>query len=307
MNFLSMSANVAANTPAQLPAAAASPKTFQLLTDKYESEVLAFLGERPTHTMMMAGFILDNGLECSLNRGSFYACRDKVGSLEGAALVGEITTFEARTDAALAAFARCAQETPRVSVIIGEQDKVRRFWQYYAKDGQTPPVVCRGLLYELRVAVAVSDPVPDLRTATSDDLGLVVEVHARMAYEESGINPLEVDPDGFRLRCARRIEQGRVWVWIEDHILIFKADVISRTPEVTYLEGIYVNPKERGKRAGFRCLSQVGRILLEHTKSVCLLVNQKNREAQSLYRKCNFKLRDHYDTIFLPVAPACKS
>ncbi len=277
-----------------------SPSDSEPLTDKYESEVLSFLANRPMHTVMLAGFIRDNGLASPLNRGTFYGYRDSAGRLKGVALIGEITTFEARTDLALAAFARCAQKAPKSGVIIGEQKKVSKFWHYYSEDGRTPPVLCRELLYELRVANAVYDPAPDLRTATVEDLDPVMATHAQMAYEESGINPLEVDPHGFRSRCARRIKQGRVWVLIEDHKLIFKADVISQTPEVTYLEGIFVAPEKRGEGSGFRCLSQVAGTLLGRTKSVCLLVNQNNREAQRLYRKCNFQLRDHYDTIFLP-------
>ena len=301
MNHLSMSAHAGTKTfVAQLPTIDTNTFTIQLLTDGDESEVLDFLAERPTHTVMLAGFIRDNGLESPLNRGSFYAWRSGSGTLEGVALVGEITTFEARTDAALAAFARCAREAPKVSVIIGEQEKVQKFWGYFAGDDQPPPIFCSELFFELRVAAAPGDSLPQLRTATSDDLDLVLAVHAEMAYEESGINPLEVDPEGFRRRCARRIEQGRVWVWIENQRLIFKADIISETLDVCYLEGIYVNHEERGKGHGFRCISQIGKTLLSRTKSVCLLVNEENLQAQRLYRKANFQLRGHYDTIFLP-------
>lgn len=273
--------------------------TAELLSSEHEQEVLAFLGQRPSHTVMMAGFIRDNGLESRFNRGSFYACRGKKGKLEGVALLGEITIFEAFTETTLAAFARSARSAPKVSVIIGEQDNVRTFWQYYAEDGQSPPVDCVELLFELRAAVNC-DPVRELRIATSDDLDLVVATHGQMAYAESGINPLEIDPQGFRKRCARRIEQRRVWVLTEGDELVFKADIISDTPEVTYLEGIYVSPVLRRQGQGFRCLSQVARTLLKRTKCVSLLVNETNYEAQSLYRKCNFQLRGCYETIFLP-------
>jgi predicted GNAT family acetyltransferase len=120
-----------------------------------------------------------------------------------------------------------------------------------------------------------------------------------MAHEESGVNPLERDPEGFRRRCARRIEMGRVWVWVEDDRLIFKADIISETPEVIYLEGVWVNPAERGKGYGLRCVSQLGRELLERTGSLSMLVNERNSKALSLYRRAGYKLRGCYDTIYL--------
>src|SRR5436309_3200537 len=79
----------------------------------------------------------------------------------------------------------------------------------------------------------------NLRQATLDDIEQIMPVHAQIAFEESGVNPLERDPEGFRRRTARRIEQGRVWVWTEGGRLIFKADVIADTPEAIYIEGVY--------------------------------------------------------------------
>ncbi|MEO8435644.1 MAG: GNAT family N-acetyltransferase, partial [Pyrinomonadaceae bacterium] len=146
---------------------------------------------------------------------------------------------------------------------------------------------------------AMNQPVAGLRLATQDDLELVAPVHAQMAFEESGVNPLFVDPEGFYRRCARRIEQQRVWVNVENGELIFKADVISDTPEVVYLEGVYVSPAKRGNGLGARCIRHLTNQLLAHTNSVCLLVNQQNAAAHACYQKAGYKLRDLYDTLYL--------
>jgi predicted GNAT family acetyltransferase len=265
----------------------------------HRQEVIDFLAERPLHTVVMAGFVRDNGLVSPLNRGSFYACRDEEGRLEGVALIGHATLIEARTEEALAAFARLARESESGHVILGESEKVGRFWDYYATGEDSPRLLCREMLLEQRWPVAVREEVKGLRLATVDDLELVMPVQAEMAFEESGVNPLEKDPEGFRRRCARRIEMGRVWVWVEDNRLIFKADIISETPEVIYLEGIWVNPEERGKGYGLRCMSQLGRELLARTDSLSLLVNERNSKALSLYRRAGYKLRGCYDTIYL--------
>jgi predicted GNAT family acetyltransferase len=264
-----------------------------------EAEVLAFLAERAVHTVMLAGLVRDNGLASPFNRGIFYSSRDAAGRLEGVILVGEIMMLEARTERALAAFARLAQHFPTAFMLIGEQEKIARFWKYYASAGQAPRLFCRELLYELIWPVEVKEPVPELRLATSDDLDAVLPIHARMALEESGVNPLDMDPDGFRQRCRRRIEQERVWVWIENGQVTFKADIIADTPEVIYLEGVYINPAERGKGYGLRCLSQLSRDLLSRTKAICLLVNKNNGPAHELYRKAGYQLTGLYDTIFL--------
>ena len=138
-----------------------------------------------------------------------------------------------------------------------------------------------------------------LRPARSEDLELVVPIHAQTAFEESGVNPLDMDPSGFRERCARRIKQGRTWVAIEAGRLKFKADIVSDTPNVVYLEGVYVSPEHRGNGYGGRCMTQLTNHLLERTKSVCLLVNQKNSAAQASYRKAGYEFREYYDTLYL--------
>lgn len=276
----------------------ASLLTIHTLSAEHQAEVLAFLGERPLHTVFMAGFIRDNGLVSDFNRGTFYGCRDRKGRLEGVALIGHATLVEAR-EGALAAFAQLAQYCPSAYMILGEQEKVERFWSYYARSGQTPRRACRELLFEQRQPLEVPEPVAGLRLATPDDLEILLPMYADMVIAESGVNPLEVDAAGFQQRWLRRIEQGRVWVWIEDGRLIFNADIMCDTPDCIYLEGIYVDPDERGKGCGLRCLSQLSRNLLQRAKSICLLVNEQNKQAQAFYHKAGFTLCGYYDTIFL--------
>lgn len=273
--------------------------TVERLVSGQEREVLAFLAERPLHTVTMAGFIRDNGVVSPLNRGIFYACRNSESVLEGVALIGHATLFDARTEAATALFARLAQGHARAHMLLGEQEKIAQFWHHYAEGGQTARVLCREMLFEIRWPVEAHQPVKGLRRATLADLHLVMPVQARMAEDESGVNPMQTDAVGFRLRCARRIEQGRTWVLVENDELIFKADVISETPEVMYLEGVFVHAEERGQGYGLRCLSQLSRNLLARTRSICLLVNEQNKEAQSFYQRAGFQYQCAYETIFL--------
>jgi len=269
------------------------------LARKHESEVLAFLAARPTHTVFMAGFIRDNGVVSHLNRGTFYACRDWSGRLEGVALIGHSTLVETQSEAALAAFARVTQDCPSAHMILGEQDKVETFWRYFAQTGRTPRRVDRELLLERQLPIDPFEPVSGLRQATPNDLPRVLPVNAQMVLDESAVNPMERDPTGLQERWLRRIEQGRVWLWTENGRLIFSANVMSKAPDVSYLEGIYVNPDERGKGYGLRCLSQLTNRLLTSTKSLCLLVNENNRRAREFYRTAGYAECGLYDTIFL--------
>jgi predicted GNAT family acetyltransferase len=247
----------------------------------------------------MAGHILDNGLESPLNRGSFQASRDDEGKLKGVALIGHATLIETRNEEALACFARFARSCPTAHIIMGEVAMMDQFWRHYACLGQAPRRFGRELLLELHRPPASCESARELRLATLDDLERVMLVQAKMAFAESGINPLEADPVGFRSRCARRIERRRVWVWVEDDRLIFKADVISDTPQAIYLEGIYVSPEERGQGYGTRCMAQLSQNLLSPTNSLCIFVNVESRRARVFFERIGFKIRGCYDTVFM--------
>jgi ribosomal protein S18 acetylase RimI-like enzyme len=281
-----------------------APKVGSVSVDRLlngeEAEVLQFLAQRPIHTVAMMSLINDNGLESSLNRGMFYGCRDLNGRLEGVALVGHATLMETVSDRALAALAQVAQQCANTHLIMGEKERVADFWGHYAASGREQRLACREWLFELTWPIEAREPVQGLRLATPAELDLVMPVQAELAFAESGINPLQSDPQGVRKRCLRRIEQGRTWVVIEDSKLIFKADVISRTEQVNYLEGIWVREDRRGKNSGLRFMSALLRQLLEDTKSICLLVNETNKPAMNFYRKCGFHFRATYETIFLP-------
>ncbi|MCA1816511.1 MAG: GNAT family N-acetyltransferase [Acidobacteria bacterium] len=270
------------------------------LAEGERDEALEFLAARPVHTVYMASLLRDNGVVSPLNRGTFYGCRDREGALVGVALVGHATLVEARTDATLEAFARVARACTNSYLIRGEQDAIEKFWRLYAADDAARPrLVCREMLYEQHAPVAVREPVRELRQATLDDIELVMRVNALMAVAECGSNPMERDPRGFRVRTARRIEQGRVWVWRDEAGLVFKADVLAETPEAAYLEGVHVRADERGKGVGLRCMSQLGRELLRRADAICLVVNERAESAQTFYRKSGYRFRGYYDTIYL--------
>jgi len=273
--------------------------TVSKLAETETNEVLSFLSERPVHTVCMIGMIRDNGLQSEHNRGTFYGCRNSEGRLEGVALIGHATLIETRTRGAIREFALTAQIHNRLHMIMAEQEKVEEFWNHYADDGQSMRLACRELLFELKSSIETRTGVEGLRLATLDDLHLIAPIHAAMAEAESGINPLETDREGFLDRCTRRINKNRVWVIVKDNQLIFKADVQAETPEVIYLEGVYVNPLERGTGIGRRCFTQLCKSLLSRTRSICVLANEDNEKAHVFYRMCGFKRISNYDTVFL--------
>ena len=264
-----------------------------------EDEVVEFLSARPVHTVFMMGLIRDNGLISPMNRGSFYGSRGSGGQLEAVGLIGHAIMIEAHTENSLVGFARIARNCQNSHLIRGEQESINTFWTYFADAGHDPRLISSEQLFQLDEAPAAVAEVEGLRTAGINDVEKVMAVNASMAFEEGGVNPFQRDPKGFRNRTLRRIEQNRVWVWVEDNRLIFKADIVSQTPDVTYLEGVYVHPEERRKGYGLQCLSKLSKLLLENSKSICLTVNERNQKAVAFYMKAGFKFHSHYETIYL--------
>ena len=214
--------------------------------------------------------------------------------------MGHATLIEPVSDRALAALAQVARECPHTHMIMGETERVADFWTHYSEAGRCQRLSCREWLLEFCRPTEAREPISSLRPALREELELVMPIQAELAFAESGISPIDVDPEGFRQRCLRRIEQGRTWVVMENGVLVFKADVISKTPEVIYLEGVWLREDQRHQNAGIRFMSELMRCLLADTKSVCLLVNETNKRAQGFYRKCGFNFRATYETIFLP-------
>jgi hypothetical protein len=154
-----------------------SNQRIQPLDNEHKAEVLNFLAARPLHTFIKTSWIRDNGLASSLNRGIFYGYRDAKGRLEGVALIGHITLFEAKADSALAAFARLTQSCSSARTVLSEKNKISQFMSHYIKGGTQPRLVCRESLVEKRTADNLNT-VQSLRRASSEDLGLVVPIHA---------------------------------------------------------------------------------------------------------------------------------
>ena len=286
----------------QSPMMAPAPDMNRLceLRKDQTAEVLSFLAERPVHTVVMTSFINDNGLESQLNRGTFFGYRSEKGELEGVALIGHSTLVEARTDEAMQALAIAARhsETP-IHLIMSDGKAAETFWGYFAGNINKPRLTCTEELFELRFPFLVTQCGWEVRYATLDELEQVAQAQAEVALIESGVDPMDRDREGFLKRVARRIEQDRVFVVVEDGKLIFKADVVARTSDTAYLEGIYVDPAQRGKGVGPNCLREVGLRLLNEVQNVCLLSNVDMKNAHKSFFRAGFKNTDRCTTLFL--------
>ena len=278
------------------------PLSIQALTAGNQDEVLGFLAQRPSHTVFMSGLIRDNGLVSVANRGIFYGCRDEELQLTGVALIGTKIVIETNSQSALEIFANLTPNNLTAHLIRGEREQIEYVLTRYLAAGRLPRRFSNEFLLEQSVPASGVGPEPNLRVATFEDLDSVILINAALSFEESGIDPLLKDRPGMWTRTARRVEQGRVWILMDKGRVLFKADIISETPETAFLEGVYVQPQVRRKGYGLRCITQLARHLLARTSSICLVVNEQNQRARSFYEKAGFTVSSDYLTAYFPAA-----
>ena len=122
-----------------------------------------------------------------------------------------------------------------------------------------------------------------LRPATPADLDLLLPACAAAHELELGLDPTARDADGFRWRTAAQIDDKRSWVWLEDGVILFKAEASAWTRSAVQIQQVWVDPAARRHGYGARGLRDLCRFLLETTPTVTLFVRRENTAAIALY------------------------
>jgi len=170
----------------------------------------------------------------------------------------------------------------RARMLIGEQRAVSDLWEA-ARDKLPEPREDRPGQPVYTISHAPEPGETGLRPARLADLELLVPACARAHEVELGIDPLARDADGFRWRTRTQIEEGRSWIWVENGIILFKAEASAWTPEAVQLQQVWTDPAARGAGNGSRGLRDLIRLLLGQVPRVCLFVRADNKPAIRLY------------------------
>jgi uncharacterized protein len=181
------------------------------------------------------------------------------------------------------AFAPVAAES-RARMIIGELGAVSSLWD--AAQDRLPPV--REDRPHQPVYVITEPPPPGetgLRPATPGDLDLLLPACAAAHELELHVDPIARDAEGFRWRTEAQIEEGRSWLWVEDGVILFKAEASAWTPQAVQLQQVWTDPEARGRGYASRGLRDLVRLLLETTPHVTLFVRSENATAIALYER----------------------
>jgi hypothetical protein len=234
-------------------------------------QILAYCDEAPVERVFLEDV-------ARRGNGRFAGIERPDGTLQALCHLG---TNVVPSGAGCGAFGSLAEKAaPRM--LIGEQAAVTDLWQHSGRrlgrareDRRGQPV------YE-----CTSAPEPGgtgLRAATRADLDVLVPACARAHEEELGVDPLRRDPNGFRWRTRVQIEEGLSWVWLEDGVILFKAEASAWTPRAVQLQQVWVDPPARRQGNAARALRDLIGLLLERVPAVCLFVRAENAPAIRLY------------------------
>ena len=234
-------------------------------------QVLDFCAEEPVERVFLEDV-------ARRDLGRFFATQGSDGALTalchvGANIVPSGAHCEVFAEAAARGLAR---------MVIGEQSAVSALWD-----------AARLELPEVRddrpgqPVFAIDSPPPPgetgLRAATTDDLERLLPACAAAHELELGQDPLARDADGFRWRTLAQIEEGRSWLWLENDVVLFKAEASAWTPAAVQLQQVWVDPAVRRRGHGLRGLCDLCRLLLATTPTVTLFVRRENTPAIALY------------------------
>jgi hypothetical protein len=241
------------------------------VTEPSEQQVLEFCARAPVERVFLEDV-------ARRHLGHFGAVARRDGRLEalchvGANLVPSGDGCERFADLAAAGQSR---------MIIGEAGAVTALWEA-ARDRMPPPRDDR----PGQPVYAIEEPPPPgesgLRRATADDLDVLLPACAAAHALELGIDPLERDPEGFRWRTLAQIEEGRSWVWLQDGVVLFKAESSAWTPHAVQVSQVWTDPASRRRGYARRGLRDLCRLLLRTTPTVTLFVRSDNAPAIALY------------------------
>jgi len=144
----------------------------------------------------------------------------------------------------------------------------------------------------------------DVRLASTADRDAVFWASAKMHAEETLEDPLERNAGHFRRHVEHRIDNGRTYVWFDDHRrLLFKADVSAQSPYGVQVSGVYTPPALRGRGLATRGMLGVCNALFARGfPRVTLYVNRSNAPARRVYEKVGFEYHTAYQTVFVEQA-----
>ena len=258
----------------------------QTLTAPTLEQILDFCADEPVERVFLE--------DVARRRLGRFAAVEEQGRLRALCHIGANLVPSGEGCAAFADVVR--EHAGGVRMLIGEEAAVDELWRAAASLLRAPRDDRPGQpVYELDELPPAGET--GLRAARPRDFDLLLPACARMHEEETGIDPLRDDPDGFRRRTRAQIEDGRSWLWGEDGRILFKAEASAWTQRAVQLMQVWVDPELRGRGYAQRGLRDLCRLLLATTPRVCLFVRPENTAGIRLYESIGMRRTITYRSV----------
>jgi hypothetical protein len=204
------------------------------------------------------------------------------------------------TAAARAAFAdRARRVGRRCSSIVGPRSEVLDLWRLLEPAwGPAREVRARQPLMVIDEPTRTS-PDPGVQVVTEDELDVLLPACVAMFTEEVGVSPLAGGAGpAYRARIAEIVRSGRAFARIEDGRVVFKAEVGAATERACQVQGVWVDPVDRGRGLsvpGMAAVVELARASIAPV--VSLYVNDYNHAARKAYLRVGFREVGSFATV----------
>ncbi len=197
------------------------------------------------------------------------------------------------TPDAVRAFAeRARRQGRRCSSIVGPRVATLDLWSQLAPHWDTPREVRPNQpVMTLRESSTTVAPDFRVRAVHPSELDVLMPACIAMFTEEVGVSPVAADGGRlYRQRVDELVGAGRAFAWIDDGEVVFKAEIGAVTRAVCQIQGVWVNPKYRGRRISEGGMAAVVEYALrDFAPVVSLYVNDFNLPARAAYHRVGFR------------------
>jgi uncharacterized protein len=205
-------------------------------------------------------------------------------------------------DAAIAGFAEAIGPHRWCQSIVGESATALALHRAFAVHSRSyagqreirprqPLMVAREITLE-----AVDAPV---RRITMAEFGSYLTAAVAMYTEEVGVDPTSGGGRaGYRMHCQGLVESGRAWGIVDDAgTVVFKADVGISCGGIAQVQGVWLDPRLRGRGLAAPAMAAATRLILEQHDVVSLYVNDFNTRAVRTYLRTGFTVAGQFATV----------
>lgn len=242
----------------------------------------------------------------ALGRYAFYGdqlwCLVDGGRLEGLCWTGgNVVPYRLPAGGAELVAQRLGRRRRRYSSIVGPAEDVLALWAQLEDEAPTPRDVRADQPSLVITGEPLVEPNPHVQLSDRADLDLLLRACVAMFTEEVGYSPLD-SGNGYERRVRALVESGRSLSWVADtdrgREVIFKAELGTVALGVTQVQGVWVNPRYRGRGYAAAGMAAVVAYAQRHVAPlVSLYVNSYNAAALAVYRKVGFTQVGTFATI----------